>query len=386
MVSVNQTVAAPGRYRLLGHPADLAGHIASLGPLPLPPSPGPQWQEAFGGALEASGLTGRGGAGFPAAIKLAMTRAAGRGGTVLVQRDGGRAGQRQGQTPLDSLAPRGARRRTAPGRCHRSLAGHRLRARRDASRSLLRPPTPGRAVGCGLGTRARAAGASARPLRCRRGVGAGAVGRIGSVPPVVPSGQGDALAPRARAALIHNAETLAHVGMIARYGAEAFRRHGPIDDPGTSLITISGAVEHPGVVEVARGTALLDIAARARPFGPPGAFLVGGYGGSWVGPAHFSTPYASLPLRAVGASAGVGVLIVLGSEACGLMETARVARYLAGQSSGQCGPCVYGLPAIADDMARLASRQGRRRAPGARCTGVSMPCTAGAPAAILTAR
>jgi NADH:ubiquinone oxidoreductase subunit F (NADH-binding) len=123
------------------------------------------------------------------------------------------------------------------------------------------------------------------------------------------------------------------------------------------LVTISGAVEHPGVVEVDRGTPLLDIADRATPTGPPQALLVGGYGGAWVGPAHFTTPYASLSLRTIGAVAGVGIVVVLGQEACGITESARVAAYLAGQSAGQCGPCVYGLPAIADDMARLARGQ-----------------------------
>lgn len=136
-----------------------------------------------------------------------------------------------------------------------------------------------------------------------------------------------------------------------------FRAHGPLEDPGTSLVTISGAVEHPGVVEVARGTPLLDIARRATVVGSPQALLVGGYGGAWVGPHHFATPYASLSFRAVGATAGVGVVVVLGSDTCGVTETARIAHYLAQQSSGQCGPCVYGLPAIADDMARLARGQ-----------------------------
>jgi NADH:ubiquinone oxidoreductase subunit F (NADH-binding) len=153
---------------------------------------------------------------------------------------------------------------------------------------------------------------------------------------------------------VHNAETLAHVAMIARSGPDAFRAHGLVEDPGTCLVTISGAVENPGVVEVDRGTPVIDIARRATPRQTPQALLVGGYGGAWVAPEHFATPYASLSLRAVGSSAGVGVVVVLGPDACGLAESARIAHYLAGQSAGQCGPCVYGLPAIADDLARLA--------------------------------
>jgi NADH:ubiquinone oxidoreductase subunit F (NADH-binding) len=77
-----------------------------------------------------------------------------------------------------------------------------------------------------------------------------------------------------------------------------------------------------------------------------------------VGPEHFETPYASISLRTIGASAGVGVIAVLGEHSCGVAETAHIARYLAGQSSGQCGPCVFGLPAIADDLALLARGQG----------------------------
>jgi NADH:ubiquinone oxidoreductase subunit F (NADH-binding) len=185
-----------------------------------------------------------------------------------------------------------------------------------------------------------------------------------------------------RGALVHNAETLAHIAMIARTGAEAFRARGVAEDPGTSLITISGAVEQPGVVEVDRGTPLLDIANRATPSGPPRALLVGGYGGSWVGPTHFTTPYGSLSLRTIGATAGVGVVVVLGQETCGLMETARVARYLAGQSSGQCGPCVYGLPALADDMVPFSrsstagSTRSAAAAPAGTPTAPSRSCAA----------
>ena len=153
--------------------------------------------------------------------------------------------------------------------------------------------------------------------------------------------------------LVHNTETLAHVALIARNGPDAFLSRGMGTESGTCLITVSGAVAHPGVVEIDRGTPLWDIARRGTPTEPTQALLVGGYGGNWVGPRSFTTPYASVPLRAIGASAGVGVIAVLGQNACGVAETARIARYLAGQSAGQCGPCVLGLPAIADDLARL---------------------------------
>jgi NADH:ubiquinone oxidoreductase subunit F (NADH-binding) len=117
-------------------------------------------------------------------------------------------------------------------------------------------------------------------------------------------------------------------------------------------------VDRPGVVEVDRGTPLREIVAMSSSVASPQALLVGGYGGAWIGPEHFATPYASVPLRTIGAEAGVGVVVVLGEDACGVAESARIAQFLAGQSAGQCGPCVFGLPAIADDVMRLARGEG----------------------------
>jgi NADH:ubiquinone oxidoreductase subunit F (NADH-binding) len=51
---------------------------------------------------------------------------------------------------------------------------------------------------------------------------------------------------------------------------------------------------------------------------------------------------------------GAGMFIALPADACGLTETARVARYLAGQNAGQCGPCLNGLPAMAGALESLA--------------------------------
>ncbi len=73
-----------------------------------------------------------------------------------------------------------------------------------------------------------------------------------------------------------------------------------------------------------------------------------------MGPTHFTTPYSPSALGAIGVATGVGVMIVLAPSACGLAESARIARFLAEESSGQCGPCTFGLPAIAHDLALLS--------------------------------
>ncbi|HEY1650945.1 MAG TPA: NADH-ubiquinone oxidoreductase-F iron-sulfur binding region domain-containing protein [Acidimicrobiales bacterium] len=355
MTSASASAILPdtGRYRLLGHPTDLAGHIATLGPAPLPVTRDRRWRENFVAALEASGLTGRGGAGFPAAIKLAVAHATG-GGTVVVNAMEGEPASDKDKLLLIRLP-------------HLVLDGAQLLAAACGARQVMVCVPTGRehvagAVSVALAERLGTTHAPVPELLVRppdrfvAGEESALVQWVetGASRPTFRPEKGQALRIGRRAALVHNAETLAHVAMIARTGPDAFRVHGLLEDPGTCLVTISGAVAQPGVVEVDRGTPLIDIANRATPMQPPRALLVGGYGGAWVGPAHFTTPYASLSLRAIGASAGVGMVVVLGPDACGLMESARIAHYLAGQSVGQCGPCVYGLPALADDMTRLA--------------------------------
>ncbi len=88
---------------------------------------------------------------------------------------------------------------------------------------------------------------------------------------------------------------------------------------------------------------------------PLQALLVGGYFGTWVDAARaMRLRLAREDLRSVGCALGSGVLIALGESSCGLHESARLVDYLASQSAGQCGPCVYGLRAIADSLGALA--------------------------------
>ena len=83
--------------------------------------------------------------------------------------------------------------------------------------------------------------------------------------------------------------------------------------------------------------------------------LVGGYFGTWLRTEDpLGVPFSAAGLRPVGGSVGAGTIVVLPRSACGLAETARVSRYLARESAGQCGPCVYGLRALADAASALA--------------------------------
>jgi NADH:ubiquinone oxidoreductase subunit F (NADH-binding) len=154
--------------------------------------------------------------------------------------------------------------------------------------------------------------------------------------------------------VVHNAETLAHAALIARHGARWFRDNGRGDSPGTCLVTVSGGVVHGGVYEVALGSPVRDIVERAGPRAEVAAVLVGGFGGTFLDASVLDTPFAPGPLARVGAGVGAGVLVVIPTDACGITETAVVASYMAGESAGQCGPCVFGLPAVAEDMTRLA--------------------------------
>ena len=161
---------------------------------------------------------------------------------------------------------------------------------------------------------------------------------------------------RGRPTLIQNPETLAQLALVARFGSNWYRELGTVADPGSALVTITGAVRAPGVYELAFGTAMSDLlAAAGGPIEPLQALLVGGYFGTWVEASQaIGLRLAREDLRSVGCSLGSGVLIALGESACGLHESARVISYLAEQSAGQCGPCVYGLRAIADAMRALA--------------------------------
>ena len=337
-------------------PLELAQHLDTHGPLPLQERakrgrPGPLVDE-----IERAGLRGRGGAGFPTALKLhAVAGAKTRGRTVVINATEGEPASAKDRTLLGSVP-------------HLVLDGAALAAQAvDADRAILCVPddTPGvlQAATAAISERRRIPGDPALT--------------IATVPHGYVSGQESALVAvlngqdakptftppmifergvGGRPTLLSNAETFAHVALIARHGAEWFRELGTPEHPGTALVTLAGPLAYPGVYEIEHGatlSSLIDAAGGALE--PVRAVLVGGYSGTWLDGSlldEITVDDGWLVPR--GASTGAGVVALLGERACGVYETVRVARWMAGESAGQCGPCVHGLAAIARRLEGLA--------------------------------
>ena len=361
-------VTAPaGLPRLLagweatGRPAGLADHDRWYGAVP-PRGRSRHGAPALVTAVERAGLTGHGGAWFPAAVKMRAV-AAGRGPAVVVANgaesepasskdrfllhaaphlvlDGAvLAAEAVGSDAVivcvqdDGYLPR----RVA------AAAAERRAARLDEVKIDV-APVPHRYVASEetalvqLLSGGPALPTFTPPLPYQRGVGG-------------------------RRTLVHNVETLAHLALLGRYGSAWFRSVGTPEAPGSALITFSVPPAVEGCVyEVALGTRIGDLFALAGyPAEHVQALLTGGYGGAWLPlPAGLGVPMTPGHLRSAGGALGAGVIIGLRAGACGIAETARVLAWLAGQSAGQCGPCMHGLPAIADDFALLAAGRAAR--------------------------
>ncbi|MFF3468933.1 NADH-ubiquinone oxidoreductase-F iron-sulfur binding region domain-containing protein [Streptomyces sp. NPDC002619] len=332
----------------------LTEHLASYGPPPLPQTGRPA--TALIRAVDEAGLTGRGGAAFPTGRKLRTVAEA--RGTAVVIANGmeSEAASRKDSTLLD-LAP------------HLVLDGASLAAAAvgadEIHLCLARTRTTQfRDLDAAVAERDRA-GLDPVPIRLHGLPHHYVSSEETSLVNWLNGGQARPLPtpPRpfekgvdGRPTLIDNVETLAHLALIVRYGPHWFRSAGRPDAPGTTLVTLSGAVRTPGVYEIPLGTTLAAMVQTAGGATRPlRALLVGGYFGSWL-PADQvqNLPYTKPDLATAGAGPGAGVLFALPDNGCGLSETARVLDYLARQSAQQCGPCRFGLPAVAGDFATLA--------------------------------
>jgi NADH:ubiquinone oxidoreductase subunit F (NADH-binding) len=305
--------------------------------------------------LEASGLVGRGGAWFPVAAKWRAVAGASRRRPVVV----GNGAEGEPASRKDALLLARAPHLVLDGV---ALAASTLRAQRAI---VYVPSSSVPTVEAALAERRAqrldpvAIELAESPDTFIAGQESAAVNALGGRRGAVPSFVGlTTIRERGvggRPTLVQNVETLAHVALVGRFGADWFRGTGTAENPGTMLLTVS----RPGgplVVEAALGSSLSTAAGvgeeelvRTR------AVLLGGYGGAWVSPQVFAELAVSeKAARRAGATLGAGVIVPLPRDVCPLAEMADVVRYMEGQGAGQCGPCVHGLAELAETMDRLA--------------------------------
>ena len=332
-------------------PARLAEHCARYG-TPRSSSLDRRRREALIEEVERSGLTGRGGAGFPTARKLAAV-AAQRSPVVVANGTEGEPASAKDKVLL-ARSP------------HLVLDGAVLAAEMvGASQAVIVVHHSVREIVDDAVAERRRAGFDRVRTRVVTAADRFVAGEASAVVHWIedglptPTRKPPRLAERGlggKPTLVQNVETLAHLALIARYGASWFRAVGTAEEPGSMLVTILGAVREPCVHEVAIGTPVQEVLALAGGASAPHqALLLGGYFGTWVDAAAAATlPFSSAGLATLGASVGAGLIAALPGDACGLAETARVVRYLADESAGQCGPCLFGLDAIAGEFLRLA--------------------------------
>src|SRR6202453_3264483 len=351
--TVNEPATRPATTvpRLLpAAPEDLRRHLARYGPAPYRGQAG-----LLTGDIEAAGLTGRGGAAFPVHRKLAIVAAA-RGRKVVVAN----GAESEPASRKDELLLRAAPNLVLDGL---QLAAEAAGAT-EAHLYTHHGATP--EISRALAERAAAGLDPVRvtitqaPPRFLAGQESALVNRLGGGP-ARPTFQPPRVTERGLhgvPTLVQNVEPLAHIALIARYGPRWFRAAGTSAEPGSMLTTVYSPDGSCRVIETEIGTplaALLSSGPETR------AWLVGGYHGTWLPlPQAAALTLDDGTLGKSGAAVGAGVLAALPSDRCALAEAARVVRYLAAESAGQCGPCLNGLPRIAAALAELAGPRPRR--------------------------
>ncbi len=352
-----RTVGTPSQDQP-GPPSALDHHLSSWGPCPLPTR---QHRRGAFAVIDESGLRGRGGAWFPVAAKWKAVAEGRKRPVVVVNASEGEPASAKDATLLfhaPHLVLDGAMFAAAaleatrvvcfvPARFVAPLVSH-LSDRSRAGMNAVDAEVVAAPEGYVVGQESAAVnflngGIPGTPTFTR-------------LRPVYQSGVAGA------PTLIQNAETLAHVALIARFGAEWFRREGTNASPGTALITLTGSVASPRVMEIGVGTTLRSVLARTGD-GTDGiqGVLIGGYGGGWVPTARaLDVQLSPEALRGIGTGFGPGVVFLMPGNTCPGSQVAGLARWMASQGAGQCGPCANGLPAIAAGLEAIVSGRAKK--------------------------
>ena len=298
--------------------------------------------------VQRSGLLGRGGAGFPLALKLRSVRDHGQRsncGTVVV------ANGEEGEPA--SVKDRWLLR----NRPHLILDGLRFAAAivaADRAYVYVSDPQSAQAVETALTELdANTLGSTVTVRTVDPGYVAGeetAAVRALNGGPVKPTDK----PPRpfqegvgGRPTLVSNVETLANLPFLHRHGAAAFRSEGTSMSPGTFLMTITGAGRPPGLYEIPHGLPFTELLGmHGVSAGQVRGALMGGYFAGLLNRTVLDATLDHETLRRLGSGLGAGTICVI-TDHCPVAVAASVLAYFDRENAGQCGSCYNGTAAMA---------------------------------------
>lgn len=157
-------------------------------------------------------------------------------------------------------------------------------------------------------------------------------------------------------ALVNNAETFGHIPSIMRAGAASFRQLGTQDTPGTCLYTISGDVRRPGIYERQAGVTLRELlfeAAGGPLEGRTFRALLAGVASPVITPERFDTPADFGALQLIGSGLGSAGFVAYDDMRSMPRLTQSVSRFLYVESCNQCSACKTGLRVASEAIDEL---------------------------------
>ena len=163
--------------------------------------------------------------------------------------------------------------------------------------------------------------------------------------------------------LVHNVETLANVPHIVNRGAQWYKSIGTEKSTGPKLFCISGHVRRPGNYELPLGTPLRaiveDCAGGMRGDRPLKAVIPGGASTPMLIPEQLDTPMDFESLEQAGSMLGTGAIIVIEEGTCMVEVARRLMDFFAHESCGQCTPCRMGTQRLKEVLTRIKRGQGK---------------------------
>ncbi len=162
--------------------------------------------------------------------------------------------------------------------------------------------------------------------------------------------------------VINNVETLANIAQVVHRGPEWFRSFGTEKSPGTKVFALGGKIVNTGLVEVPMGTTLREVIYDIGGGCPNGkkfkAVQTGGPSGGCLTEAFLDTPIEYETLMAAGSMMGSGGMIVMDEDNC-MVDIARFfLEFTVDESCGKCTPCRVGTKRMLTILEKITSGKG----------------------------